>query len=625
MTASLFMKNSVAVRRFCLSIGLILVFAAAAPGQIQQTSLSATLKGAEATSTIIIGGTGAPVGYSAPYPVNTLVYPDGQIVYRVEWAMMRGEVGQMQKRFMTGTTFQITSVEFKNDCLELKLLGRNRDSGHLKVMFGAGWQAQMTNAVVLQTLGKFLSLPSVQSDAQLVRVAATSSPQLSVQDRTSVVAAVAATALYSRPANAPVIPGRIPNEQLQAILPEADVESQQTVTDLLKQAASAADALLSIQRGARQYPNFARHPRIEDISALQNRLGKSLQPKQVDDVIALNNVLQGCRVFYKFGPPNVYGMSASLNQAIEAQKQRQEQIVRARNSVIEVEKALDSGDLSEAYRSYQQLSTDTPVPHFAQQYLQQTQSLGNDLASYSQAIAMAAPAASTAVAAIHIVSDEEAQLAGAAGKPLTSAYWQRHLDADKEALRRHLDALPAFHFDRKLYTTATVDHLTQLRALLQPATDLTALMGDQTALGLARSWYGDAMYESLTEKGKEIPEAQSLEGKLQTQIETEQKQRQEAEERKQALIEERESLATEIVNKAVLITMLDEKFQLTEVIGYKMEASKQRTELLNLVHTNRALLNSAEWGKVNQQFEQILPGLTVWRASHTQAILAGLK
>jgi hypothetical protein len=281
--------------------------------------------------------------------------------------------------------------------------------------------------------------------------------------------------------------------------------------------------------------------------------------------------------------------------------------------------------LSQAYQRYQQLSTDTPVPHFAQQYLQQTQSLGNDLASYSQAIAAPARTASTAVAAIHVVADEETQLAGAAGKPLTSAYLQRHLDADKGALRRHLDALPAFHFDRKLYATATVDHLTQLRALLQPATDLAALMGDQTALGLARSWYGDAMYASLTEKGKEIPEAQLLEGNLQTQIAAEQKQRQEAEERKQALIEQRESLASEIVNKAVMITMLDEKFQQTEVIGYRMEAGKQRTELFNLVHTNRALLNHAEWEKVNQQFEQILPGLTVWRASHAEAIIAGLK
>jgi hypothetical protein len=75
----------------------------------------------------MIGDKGAPVGYQAPYPVNTLVYPDGKIIYRVEWAMMRGEVGQMQKSFGSGRTFQISGVDFKEDRLELKLTDRNPD------------------------------------------------------------------------------------------------------------------------------------------------------------------------------------------------------------------------------------------------------------------------------------------------------------------------------------------------------------------------------------------------------------------------------------------------------------------------------------------------------------------
>ncbi len=87
------------------------------------------LKGVDTVSSVMIGETGAPVGYNAPYPVNTLVYPDGQIIYRVEWAMMRGEVGQMQKSFGSGTAFQISSVDFKDDRLELKLTSRNHDSG----------------------------------------------------------------------------------------------------------------------------------------------------------------------------------------------------------------------------------------------------------------------------------------------------------------------------------------------------------------------------------------------------------------------------------------------------------------------------------------------------------------
>jgi hypothetical protein len=60
MTASILMKNNVAARHFFLLISVILVFAATALGQIQQAALAATLKGAEATSTITIGIPGRP-------------------------------------------------------------------------------------------------------------------------------------------------------------------------------------------------------------------------------------------------------------------------------------------------------------------------------------------------------------------------------------------------------------------------------------------------------------------------------------------------------------------------------------------------------------------------------------
>ncbi len=143
--------------------GLLLLSATAALSQVQQPTLTGTLKGVEVVSTITIGDTGAPVGYNTPYPVNTLVYPDGQIIYRVEWGLMREQVGRMGKSFAKGTTFQITSVDFKDDRLELKLLGRNRDSGRLKVMLGAGWQTRMTNATVAQILEKYLRLPAAES------------------------------------------------------------------------------------------------------------------------------------------------------------------------------------------------------------------------------------------------------------------------------------------------------------------------------------------------------------------------------------------------------------------------------------------------------------------------------
>jgi hypothetical protein len=126
-----------ASRGFLFVCTLGLVSSVVASAQVQQASLASALKGVDTVSNVMIGETGAPVGYNAPYPVNTLVYPDGQIIYRVEWAMMRGEVGQMQKSFGSGTAFQISSVDFKDDRLELKLTSRNHDSGRLKLMYGA--------------------------------------------------------------------------------------------------------------------------------------------------------------------------------------------------------------------------------------------------------------------------------------------------------------------------------------------------------------------------------------------------------------------------------------------------------------------------------------------------------
>jgi hypothetical protein len=126
------------VRSFRLVCIFGLSAALSASGQVQKPALTAALKGIETVSSVMIGDKGSPVGYQAPYPVNTLVYPDGKISYRVEWAMMRGDVGQMQKSFGSGTTFQISGVDFKDDRLELKLTSRDRDEGRLKVMLGAG-------------------------------------------------------------------------------------------------------------------------------------------------------------------------------------------------------------------------------------------------------------------------------------------------------------------------------------------------------------------------------------------------------------------------------------------------------------------------------------------------------
>jgi len=74
-----------------------------------------------------------------------------------------------------------------------------------------------------------------------------------------------------------------------------------------------------------------------------------------------------------------------------------------------------------------------------------------------------------------------------------------------------------------------------------------------------------------------------------------------------------------------MITMLDEKFTLTEVMGYTMEADKQRAQLNNLLRKDSAMLTPSLWAEVDRAYQHLLPGLTVWQASHARSIIAGLR
>jgi len=138
---------------------LTLLFPAIASSQVQESALKASLKGAEAVAIVTIGG--AAPGVSGLLPVNTLAYPDGHLIYRVEYGFNRREVTQMETSFGIGTRFHIGSVDLKDDRLELKLNGPSYSgSGRLKLMLGPDWQTRMSNEGVISAISKFLTLPS---------------------------------------------------------------------------------------------------------------------------------------------------------------------------------------------------------------------------------------------------------------------------------------------------------------------------------------------------------------------------------------------------------------------------------------------------------------------------------
>ena len=115
-------------RQYAILIAFSLFLGATACGQVQTQAIT-NLKGTQTKALITIGDQGLAQGMRAPYSVNTIAYPDGQVIYRIEWGIIRGEVAQMVKRFDTGTPLEITEVDLKDDRLEVKLHGRNGDSG----------------------------------------------------------------------------------------------------------------------------------------------------------------------------------------------------------------------------------------------------------------------------------------------------------------------------------------------------------------------------------------------------------------------------------------------------------------------------------------------------------------
>jgi hypothetical protein len=56
----------------------------------------------------------------------------------------------------SGTTFQISGVDRKEDRMELELTSRNRYEGRLKAVLDAEWQNQMTNDAVILVIKKFV-------------------------------------------------------------------------------------------------------------------------------------------------------------------------------------------------------------------------------------------------------------------------------------------------------------------------------------------------------------------------------------------------------------------------------------------------------------------------------------
>lgn len=108
---------------------------------------------------------------------------------------------------------------------------------------------------------------------------------------------------------------------------------------------------------------------------------------------------------------------------------------------------------------------------------------------------------------------------------------------------------------------------------------------------------------------------------LQREAQQAEVRRQEAQEKQ----EKQEQLAGAIVNQALTVAMLGEKFMQTSIMGYDMEAEKQRKELRGLIQRNRSLVDPHLWKVVQIELDRVKPGLTINQLADTELCLTSLR
>lgn len=254
--------------------------------------------------------------------------------------------------------------------------------------------------------------------------------------------------------NTAAIPGRLSSEQMKAIFAAADEEKRQAFSDLAQQTSALPSTLLSIPRALRRkYPTTGIGTCEQKTSDLQRRLGSSLNPKQVDDIFEMNQLLMLCEgTLTEFAPRDTNNIYKSVNQAYGVEKQREEQIQNASTSILQVEGALDRSDFVGANQLFQGLLRVSPLPHFALSYLGQTQGLREDLLAYAQAAEIDHGQNLPLSKQVQSLGREVSLLNECGSKqPLTQAYLQHAIKNGGDASKQQLAKLPTFQFNAASY------------------------------------------------------------------------------------------------------------------------------------------------------------------------------
>jgi hypothetical protein len=124
-----------------------------------------------------------------------------------------------------------------------------------------------------------------------------------------------------------------------------------------------------------------------------------------------------------------------------------------------------------------------------------------------------------------------------------------------------------------------------------------------------------------TKTDKRFEEVSAMQEKAHDAVVAESLHQIDLKEAQQRSIEERRNLAHNIFILAMEITECDSKFLTTEVVGWRMQASKFRGDLNALVTKDRPMLTPQVRREVEGEYQRVLPGLTVWQANHLESVI----
>lgn len=389
-------------------------------------------------------------------------------------------------------------------------------------------------------------------------------------------------------ADAPTISGRVSREQMHAILAAADQEGQQAFSDLVQQTTVLPTTLLSIQEQARRWGRGS-NPCLQKISSFQGRLGQSLHPKQVEDIVALNQLLSRtvdgqvnyCRgQFQSLTNSDCFALFTSVSTAVDVEEQRQQQIGNAKTLILQVEGALDGGDLIRANQLYLQLANSTALPHFAQTYLQQTQTLGLDLSSYAQAAQFDHRRDVPLLQQVLTLGREVSMLSAfESGRPLTKKYLQDAITNDTEAVRIKLASLPTFQFNETSYRVPSdlsendklafvLSHLKDVDNSLAPVSETRAIVAQPDAVKTLEEVVGGNEAARLNATAGQIAAAEHVRASLveaQNSIQAKITAEKEARERRIAEVEERKAAENEARERRIAEAQEAERERLARI------------------------------------------------------------